>query len=103
MQLDALPSGPLPPTGDEGRVGLRDVAGLGQQESHGVLGGREDVRLGCVDHHHPSSGGRGHVDVVETDPGPADDHEVGTGFDQVTGHLGRRPDDERGRAGNGGE
>ena len=72
-ELDALPLRPLPPAGDERGVGLRHVAGLGQQQRHGLLGGREDVRLRGVDDHHALAGGRLDVDVVETDAGPPDD------------------------------
>ena len=82
VQLDPLPAGALPPAGDQGGVGLRDVAGLGQQEGHGVLGGGEDVGLRGVDDHHPAAGGGGHVDVVEPDAGPADHHQVGRGLEQ---------------------
>ena len=36
-ELDALPFAALPPTVDEGGVGLRDVAGLGEEQGHRVL------------------------------------------------------------------
>ena len=58
-------------------VGLRDVAGLREQQRDRVLGGREDVRLRRVHDHHAAPGRRGDVDVVETDAGPPDDDEVG--------------------------
>ena len=61
---------------DEGGVGLGDVAGLGEQHRHGVLGGGEDVRLRRVDHHHALGGGGLGVDVVEPDAGPAHHDEV---------------------------
>ena len=73
VQLDALPLGALPTPGHQSRVGLRDVAGLCQQEGHGLLRHREDVGGGRVDHHDPALGGRGHVHVVEPDTGPAHD------------------------------
>ena len=68
-------------------VRLRHVAGLGQQQRHRVLGGGDDVRLRSVDHHHAAGGGCGDVDVVEPDPGAADDDELGAGRQ----HLGGRP------------
>ena len=71
VQLDAFPFRALPLAGHQGGVGLGDVAGLGQQQGHGVLGGRQDVRLGGVHHHDAASGGRFDVDVVEADAGPA--------------------------------
>ena len=55
-QLDALPLRALPAPVDQRGVGLGDVAGLGQQHGHGVLGGGEDVRLRRVDHHHARAG-----------------------------------------------
>ena len=75
-ELDALPLAPLPAAIDEGGVRLRDVAGLGEQQRHRVLGSRDDVRLGGVDDHHAAGGGGVEVDVVEPDPGPADDHQA---------------------------
>ncbi len=76
MELDALPLRAFPLAGDQRGMGLGDVAGLGQQQSHGVLGRREDVRLRSVDDHHAALGGRGGVDVVEPDAGPSHDHQV---------------------------
>src|SRR5690606_35870648 len=81
-----------------GGVGLRDVAGLGQQHRHRVLGGGEDVRLRGVDDHHAPVGGGLHVHVVEADAGPADDDEVLPGRDDVRGDLGGGADDQRVRA-----
>ena len=98
VQLDAFPLRALPAAGHEGRVRLGDVAGLGQQERHGLLGDRQDVRRRCVDHHDAAIGGRRDVDVVETDPGPPDDLERGPRRQHVAGDLGGRADDRaRGR------
>ena len=94
VQLDALPLRALPAAGHERRVGLGDVAGLGQQQGHGLLGRREDVRLRGVDHHDATLGGRGHVDVVEADAGPADHDQVGAGRQDLGGHLRGRADDQ---------
>ena len=45
VQLDALPAGSLPAPGDQRGVGLGHVAGLREQQRHGVLGRGQDVRL----------------------------------------------------------
>ena len=94
VQLDALPLGALPLPCHQGGVGLGDVPGLGQQQGHGLLGGREDVGLGGVDHHHPPLGGRGHVHVVEPDAGPAHHHQVGAGRQHLGGDRGGGADDQ---------
>ena len=86
-QLDAGPPRALPPALDQCRVGLGDVAGLGEQQRHRVLRGRQHVRLGRVDHHHAALGGRGDVDVVEPDAGAADDDQLGAGFEDLGGDL----------------
>ena len=75
-------------------MGLGDVPGLGQQQSHGLFGGREDVGLGGVDHHHPPLGGPGHVHVVEPDAGPPHHDEVGAGRQHLGCDGGGRADDE---------
>ena len=77
VQLDALPARPVPAPGLEVGVGLGHVAGLGEQQRERVLGRRDHVRLGGVHDHHAPAGGLGDVDVVETDAGPADHHELG--------------------------
>ena len=94
VQLDALPFGALPLPRHQGGVGLGDVPGLGQQQGHGLLGGREDVRLGGVDHHDPALGGRRHVHVVQADAGPAHHDQVGPGRQHLGGHRGGRADDQ---------
>ena len=81
--------------GHQRGVGLGDVPGLGQQERHRLLGGRQDVRLGGVDDHDAAFGGRGDVDVVEADPGPTDDDEVRPGGQHLGGDRGRRADHQR--------
>jgi hypothetical protein len=75
-------------------VGLGDVAGLGQQHRHRVLGRGEDVRLRCVHHHHALGGGGIDVDVVEPDPGPTHHDQVTARGQHVGGHGGGRADDQ---------
>ena len=78
---------------------LRQVARLGEEQRHRLLGRGENVRLWRVDDHHAPAGGRRHVDVVEPDAGPTDDDEVGTCLEHVRRDLGRGADDEAMRAG----
>ena len=94
-ELDTLPPAALPATVDEGGVRLRDVAGLGEQQRHRVLGGGHGIRLGGVDHHDTAGGGALEVDVVEADPGAADDHQAVGGGEQFGVDRGRRADDQR--------
>ena len=72
---------------DQGGVGGGDVAGLGQQQGHRVLGGRQHVGLRGVDDHHALAGGGLGVDVVEADAGPADDDQVGARLEHLGGDL----------------
>jgi hypothetical protein len=76
-------------------VGLGDVAGLGQDEGHGVLGGRDDVGLRRVDDHDAAPSGGIEVDVVEADA-RSSHHQQGIRRLQHLGrHLGGRADDQR--------
>ena len=94
VELDALPLRALPAAGDERRVGLGDVACLGEQERHRLLGHREDVRSRRVHHHDPALGGRRDVHVVQADAGPAHHLERGARGQYLGSDLGRRADDE---------
>ena len=60
-----------------------------------MLGSRDDVALWCVDHHHATLGGGVDVDVVEADPGPPDDHQIGACRQHCVGDIGGRSDDQR--------
>ena len=71
---------------DQGSVGLGDVARLGEQQGHRLLGGRKDVRLRRVHDHDAPIGRRIHVHVVEPDAGTTDDDEVGAGGEHLRGH-----------------
>ena len=85
-------------TRDERGVRLRHVAGHGQQQRHGLFGGREDVRLRGVDHHDTTLGGCRGVDVVEADASTADNDEIGSSGEHLGRDIGGRADDERMRA-----
>jgi hypothetical protein len=100
-ELHALPASALPPAVRQRRVRLRHVTCLSQQQRHRVLGRGQDVGLRGIDDHHAPLGGVLHVDVVQPDPRPAHDHEIGAGIEDVGRHLGGGPDDQRVGAGNG--
>ena len=95
VQLDALPLRALPAPGHQRGVGLGDVAGLRQQQGHGLLGHREDVRRRGVDHHDATLGGRRDVDVVQADAGPPHHLQRGPGGQHLGRHLGGGADDQR--------
>jgi hypothetical protein len=97
VQLDALPSGTVPAAIAQVAVGLRDVAGLGEQERDRVLGRRQHIRLRCVDDHHAPARGCGDIHVVEADAGPSDHDEVGGGGEYVLRHRRGAAHDQRGR------
>ena len=71
-QLDAAVLAALPRAGLEGLVGRGDVAGGGQQQADGELGGGGDVGGRGVDDHDAGLGGGRDVDVVEADAGAGD-------------------------------
>ena len=98
-QLHTLPARPLPAAINQCRMGLGDVAGLGQQQRHGVFGGRQGVGLRCVDHHHTLGGGCGHIHVVQANPGAAHHHKIIGRSQHLGGHLGGRTDDQSRRPG----
>jgi hypothetical protein len=89
VELDAFPLGPLPPSGDEGLVGLGNVPRLREQQGECVLGRRQDVRLRCVHDHHAETRRGLCVDVVETYAGATHHHELSSGFEHLGCHLGR--------------
>lgn len=75
-------------TGLEGGVGLGDIARHGGEEGDGVLGGGDGVGGGGVDDEAPGLGGGLEVDVVDADPGAADDAEAAA---RGLEHLPRHP------------
>ncbi len=98
VHLDAFPAGPFPAARFQRGVSLGNIAGLRQQESDGVLGGGEDVRLRGVDHHHTAPGGGGDVHVVEADARPTHHLQLAPGRQDLVINVGGRPDYERRRA-----
>ena len=92
-QLDAFPPRPLPPAGDQRGMRLRNVASLGKQQRHRVLGRGDDVALRCVDNHHAAPRRCGDIDVVEPDAGPADHQQLVGMFQHLRRHLSGRADD----------
>ena len=90
-ELDSLPPASFPTARGQRSVRLRDVAGLREQQRHGLLGGRQHVRLRRVDHHHAAFGRVVHIDVVETDAGAPDDQRIARlraeGYELARGHA----------------
>ena len=64
---------PVPLEALERVVGHRDLAHQSEQHAHGVLGGRDHVAVGRVDHDHALARAGVDVDVVHADAGPAED------------------------------
>jgi len=60
-----------------------------------VLGGRDDVRLGCIRDHDPLARRRVDVDVVDPHSGPADHAQPCGARDHIGRHLRRGADDQR--------
>jgi hypothetical protein len=99
VQLDAFPLLALPATFHEGPVSLGNVARLGQHQCHGVLGGRQDIRLRGIDHHHAATRGRFHVHIVEAYASAPDRNQIAAGLEHIGTHTGSRADDESGGPG----
>jgi len=74
------------------------VAGLGEQQTHGMLGGAHRVGAGGVHHRDAAPRGGMHVDVVDAGPGARDHSQIGSAREQVRRHSGLAPHDERVRA-----
>jgi hypothetical protein len=82
VQLDALILLAVPTPGPHAGICRRDVARLGQQQSHGVLGSTDGVGLGSIDHQDAGGGGGLQIDVVDPDAGPTDHPQPGCSFNQ---------------------
>ncbi len=76
-------------------VGRRDLAGRGQQQRQGVLGGAVNIRCRGVDHQHTALGGSVHIHVVQADPGPGDDLQLGGRRQHLGVNGGGRPHQQR--------
>ncbi len=102
-ELDTRVLGPLPLAVLQGGVGLRDVAGRGDQQTAGELGRGDDVGRRRVDDHHAGLGGGGDVDVVQSDAGAGDDAQLPGRGDGLGVHLGGGADEDRVDIGDGGD
>ena len=71
------------------------VAGDGEQQRDGLLGGGDDVRGGRVDDHDAAGGRGGYLDVVQSDAGPGDDLQPRRGRDGLGVDLGGAAYDDR--------
>ena len=94
VELDSGVLGPLPLAPVHGLVCERDVPCDCQEHCAGVLGCGQDVRRRSVHDQDSLIRGVGHVDVVDTYSGTADDAELLSSVDDLLGHLGSGPDDE---------
>ncbi len=79
-------------------AGMGGDRGFGQLPRHGkhhrnrMFGGGDGVAEGRVHHDHAVARGGGNVNVINADPGAADDLEVRRECQQLVGHLGGRAD-----------
>ena len=81
----------------------RDVAGGGQHQRDGELGGGDDVGGRGVDDHDAGLGGGLDVDVVEADAGAGDDLELLGGGERLGVDLGGGAHEDRVDVGDGGQ
>jgi hypothetical protein len=72
-------------------VGLGDHPGGGEQHGDGVLGGGDRVAKRGVHHHDALGRGGGEVNIIDPDPGAADDLQVIGFCDDIGGSLGGGP------------
>ena len=98
VQLDAFPLRAVPRAVPQVAIGLRDVAGLREQQRDRVLGRRQHVRLRRVHDHHAAAGRGVDVDVVEPDAGATHHLQAVAGFEHFGGDLRRTADHQRGGA-----
>ena len=82
----------VPLAGPHARMGLGHMPGQREHHRQGMLRGRDGVALRRIHHQDSPLGGRGHIDVVDTDAGTADDLEPGRRGDHVGRHLCARTD-----------
>ena len=82
----------LPLAGLGRGVGVGDLAGHGEHQGDGVLGGGDGVAVGRVHDHDAVRGGRLDVDIVDADAGAADDLQLLGLGQNLGGDLGGRAD-----------
>jgi len=93
LRPEILRFGPLPLS--EPGVCLRDRPRRRERHRYRVLSGRTDVPLRRVRDHHAVTRRRVHVNVVDADPCPADDHQLRGRFEHGFGDVRPRADDQR--------
>jgi hypothetical protein len=76
------------------RIGRRDLPGQGHHHRDRMFGGGDRIAERCVHHNHALPAGIGDIDIVDADPGAADDLEIGRGIENVGRHRGRGTDGE---------
>ncbi len=103
VELDAGVLRPLPLAVLQRGVGRADVAGRGEHQRDGELGGGDDVGGRRVDDHDPALGGRLHVDVVEAHTGAGDDLQPLRGGQRLRVDLGGGAHQDRVDVGDGGQ
>ena len=94
-QLDAHELRALPEAGMQGAVGGGKVAREREHHRDGVLGGRDRVAGGCVEHEHAVPRRRLDVDVVDADTGASDHAQSRRGGEHLGGDLGLAANHER--------
>ena len=94
-ELDSREARPIPRSGRERSVRLRDVPGEREEERDRMLGGGVDGRLGGVRDDDPAAGRRLDVDVVDADACPSDHLEAICALDERRVDRRRRADDDR--------
>jgi hypothetical protein len=85
---------PLPLSPPDGRVSRRDLAGDAVEQGERVLGRRDRVACRRVHDRDPCPRCSVQVDVIDADPGPADDLELRAGRDHRRVDLDLAPNDE---------
>ena len=95
VQLDAGVLRPLPLALPQRGVRRADVAGGGEHQRDGELGGGDDVGGRGVDDHHAGLGRRADVDVVEPDTGAGHDLEPRRGGERLGVDGGGAADQQR--------
>src|SRR5690606_28119463 len=94
VELDAGVLGALPLAALESGVSLSDIAGGGEDQGDGVLGGAGDIGGRCVHDHDAGLGRRLYVDVVEPHAGASDDAQLGRARNGLGVHLGGAANDQ---------